>query len=1180
MAEKNGIVKTWDSLADPSATVFADLRTQVHSHGDRGFLGLAVDPAFPANPYVYVMYGHDAPIGGTAPVYGAPGQGSDDCPSPPAGPGAHGCVASSRISRLRAAGDVMTGPEHVLVEDFCDQFGGHGGGALEFGADGYLYATGGDGASPVFWDYGQDGDPGTEWHPINPCGDPPSGVDGVQSPPRAEGGRLRSQDLRTSGDPLGLNGSLIRIDPATGAGVPGNPMFSHTDPNARRMLAHGFRNAFRMAIRPGTNDVWIGDVGGYGWEELNRMPDPAGPVRNFGWPCYEGAVDAAGMPFANKVLVSDQLNLEICENLFAQAGATTAPYWAYDHFQQIVPGDGCGSGGSVISALAFYPMAGGTFPEAYDGALLFADLARRCVWAMLTGADGLPDPTRIQRLVGDAHYPADLRVGPGGDVFSVNVYEGEVRRLHFTGNPTNRPPTAVAQADPESGAVPLTVDFDGSGSTDPDAGDTLTYEWDLDGDGSFDDSTAIAPDFTYASAGTVIVGLRVTDSAGVSDTATVTVYPGGGPPQVDIAAPAEDTSWAVGDVLSFSGSATDPDDGPLPATALDWELILHHCPAGVCHEHPQQQWHDVATGSFTTPNHTYPSYLELRATAHDSEGNPGTTSRTLLPRTVNLNLQTNPQGMVVIWNDQAAPVSDLAERDRGLGQHARRAVPADARQHDLPIWRLAARGHPDAHAGRPGVHAAHTRHASRRCSRERRSWPSAPRRTRMSTRPLLDPTSAPRSCCGPARRRAQSTEAHMRFLVDGIVGKIQSATLRLRSISDTQDGPAVFRTTAPWSETGVTWANRPPAAGAALADAGPIAAGTITDLDVTSAVTGPGAVSFKLTGTSADAIDLHSREAATPSNSPSLQLTMLNDAYARPRGATPAIVSLVPAYGACTSPNRVHGPPLASGSCAPPAQASSELTVGTPDANGTAANGSGFISYSALVGNPATPADEADVQVGLSLIDVRRRAGLADYAGEVQLVATVRATDKQSSPGGTDPATLTDVALPATVPCAATADTSIGSTCTAYTTIEALLPGAVREGARAIWQLRAMEVTDGGPDGDADTTPNSAFARPGFVRDRALSGGLDYPRYTQVIRPTPITSDSSSDRWDLDCRSRLGAGHATNPVQPRRHDGMRGPKTCPAAASSPPARAAWARSRRREPAAETARSAVRSRRPA
>ena len=70
----------------------------------------------------------------------------------------------------------MTGPEQVLVEDWCQQYPSHSGGGLEFGADGYLYYSGGEGASFSFTDYGQDG------NPVNPCGDPPGGVGGAMSP--------------------------------------------------------------------------------------------------------------------------------------------------------------------------------------------------------------------------------------------------------------------------------------------------------------------------------------------------------------------------------------------------------------------------------------------------------------------------------------------------------------------------------------------------------------------------------------------------------------------------------------------------------------------------------------------------------------------------------------------------------------------------------------------------------------------------------------------------------------------------------------------------------------------------------------------------------------------------------------------------------------------------------------
>ena len=184
----------------------------------------------------------------------------------------------------------MTGSEQVLVEDWCQQYPVHTGGGLAFGADGYLYFTGGDGSTATFWDYGHTGTP------ANPCGDPPGAVGDVLTAPTAEGGRLRVQDLRTPGDPTGLDGTLIRIDPRTGAGVSGNPLFGSPYANERRILAYGLRDAVRLAIRPGTNDVWVGDRGGGYWEEFDRVPD-TGTVRNFGWPCYEGGMDAQGDPY-------------------------------------------------------------------------------------------------------------------------------------------------------------------------------------------------------------------------------------------------------------------------------------------------------------------------------------------------------------------------------------------------------------------------------------------------------------------------------------------------------------------------------------------------------------------------------------------------------------------------------------------------------------------------------------------------------------------------------------------------------------------------------------------------------------------------------------------------------------------------------------------------------------------
>ena len=205
--------------------------------------------------------------------------------------------------------------------------------------------------------------------------------------------------------------------------------------------------------------------------------------------------------------------------------------------------------------------------------------------------------------------------------------------------------------------------------------------------------------------------------------------------------------------------------------------------------------------------------------------------------------------------------------------------------------------------------------------------------------------------------------------------------------------------------------------------------------------------------------------------------------YPRPKGATPFRVPLVPAFAQCTSPNRQHGPPLAFGSCNPPQLASGELTVGSPDANGRAANSVGSLRLNVVTGDPGTPADEADVGVALSMTDVRRKADLADYTGSLQATPIVRITDRwngAAAGGGSSPATMIDIPFPVTASCAATADPAIGATCQATTSYDAILPGAVKEGVRSVWALGDVTVYDGGADGDVGTAPNTPFARQGI----------------------------------------------------------------------------------------------------
>ena len=215
--------------------------------------------------------------------------------------------------------------------------------------------------------------------------------------------------------------------------------------------------------------------------------------------------------------------------------------------------------------------------------------------------------------------------------------------------------------------------------------------------------------------------------------------------------------------------------------------------------------------------------------------------------------------------------------------------------------------------------------------------------------------------------------------------------------------------------------------------------------------------------------------------------------YPRPKAASPLRVSLVPAYSQCTAPNRTHGPPLAFASCNPPAQESAQATVGSPDALGGGANFTGSVRYRVVVGAPGAP-DDSDVSLTGSLADVRclpsgsscggaNAAGTADYAGEVRVSAALQMTDRWNAVaagGGTDAATG-EATLGASFPCGQTASTSIGSSCTLNTSANALVPGLVKDTKRAIWQFQRVQVHDGGPDLDADTTgDNTLFAVQGI----------------------------------------------------------------------------------------------------
>jgi len=217
--------------------------------------------------------------------------------------------------------------------------------------------------------------------------------------------------------------------------------------------------------------------------------------------------------------------------------------------------------------------------------------------------------------------------------------------------------------------------------------------------------------------------------------------------------------------------------------------------------------------------------------------------------------------------------------------------------------------------------------------------------------------------------------------------------------------------------------------------------------------------------------------------------------HPRPAGASPIRMSLVPAYAACAAPNRTHGPPLAFASCNPPTQTSAQATVGTPDAFGGGANATAYLRLRVVLCQTNCPTDDADMRIDIAINDVRcvptgtrcgtaNASGPADYSGEMRSSFTFRLTDHWNATapgGGTDTATVQDFTTEVPGSCVQSGSTSAGSTCNSATSLNAIIPGAVKDAKRPIWELDGVRIYDGGPDGDGATTgDNTVFLRPGI----------------------------------------------------------------------------------------------------
>jgi uncharacterized delta-60 repeat protein len=195
--------------------------------------------------------------------------------------------------------------------------------------------------------------------------------------------------------------------------------------------------------------------------------------------------------------------------------------------------------------------------------------------------------------------------------------------------------------------------------------------------------------------------------------------------------------------------------------------------------------------------------------------------------------------------------------------------------------------------------------------------------------------------------------------------------------------------------------------------------------------------------------------------------------YPRPATATPTRVPLVPAYNQCTAPNSTHrapklspGPGTGDPACNPPVRTSTALTTSTTGV------GSGFAKLRAIVGNPGTQADEADVSVQVSATDVRCASVSSctagnDYPGQLILRLSMRLTDGGSDLGS---ATVSDTKIDVPIACTPTGGAA-GSTCSLTTTLDTMVAGSAPEGKLSIYDLTSIQLFDAGADGTIGTQP-------------------------------------------------------------------------------------------------------------
>nr|WP_211216447.1 PQQ-dependent sugar dehydrogenase [Actinoplanes globisporus] len=610
---RNGTVRVTDAAGNTKVAA----NIPVYSHDEEGMQGVAVDPNFATNRWIYLYY---------SPTLSTP---SGDAPTTGTAADFNAWKGHLNLSRFTLNADETINLASEVVVLTVDNDRGqccHVGGDIDFDASGNLYLTTGDDTNPF---ESQAFTPIDERTNRNPQFD-------------AQRSAANTNDLR---------GKVLRIKPQANGTytIPAGNMFPPGTANTRpEIYAMGFRNPFRMSVDKPTGIVYLGDYGpDAGAADPNRGPggqvefDRITAPGFYGWPYCTGTNTTAETyndytfpsgPSGAKFNCAGGPTNNSFRNTGLQALPAAKPSWIRYGFDSNPPEFGSGSESPMGGPVYRYDPALNSaikFPQSLDGRYFAGEYGRRWIKAIQVNSNGTYG--EISAFPWTGTQVMDMAFGPDGALYVLDYGTGAndqaLYRIEYIGG-GNRAPIAVATANRTSGPNPLTVAFSSAGSSDPEGG-ALTYLWTF-GDGTT--STAASPTKTYTSNGNFVATLRVTDPTGLSGTASIPITVGNTAPTVTLTTPADGSLFSFGDTVPFTVTVSDPEDGTIDCTKVTVTYLLGHD----SHQH-QITSKTGCSGTLTVPadgEHDSAANIfgVFVASYTDRGGLTGTSQRTLQPR--------------------------------------------------------------------------------------------------------------------------------------------------------------------------------------------------------------------------------------------------------------------------------------------------------------------------------------------------------------------------------------------------------------------------------------------------------------------------------------------------------------------------------------------------------------------